>query len=445
MKMKSKPKIVMVGGGSYAWAPNLVKDMMMSEEIAGAEFVLLDIDLAAAELVETVLLRVEEKIRSGCTFRSTTDRSAALKNADYIIIAISTGDLDAMEHDIAIPEDYGIYHTVGDTSGPGGWARFFRNYAVFAELAADINRLAPKALVMNYTNPMTTLTDVLARLCRAPVIGLCHGLFENLAFIQELYKLDEKDISVRYAGLNHFFWITDIHAGGRDLLADLHRKLKRKGFTDLLRESSPDPMGFKSNRELATQLYRETGVFPYLGDRHTCEFFPAYITKKGTLREYKLIRTSIEERRKRKADRKQELQAACSGPLPESFTVRSRETAADIISAHLSGKPFIDVGNVPNIGQITNLPLGTVVETPVCIDASGITPLACGALPETVLPLVQPYAEVFNLSVKAAMTNDRELALHALRLDPVCAHLTPPRVREMGTRLLEAHKAFCTI
>ncbi len=186
-----------------------------------------------------------------------------------------------MAHDLAIPEEYGIFHTVGDTSGPGGWARMLRNFPVFAGLARDINRYAPGAMVLNYTNPMTTLTDVLARACTGPVVGLCHGLFENLEFLAAHYGLaSEADVSVNYGGVNHFFWTEpDPRARAGTCSADLRAKVRRRGFTALIRESSPDPMGFSSNRELATALFDETGVMPYLGDRHTCEFFPCYITE----------------------------------------------------------------------------------------------------------------------------------------------------------------------
>lgn len=154
----------MVGGGSVQWTANIVKDMLLTEGISNSEFILLDIDRKASDLTAAFLTRLGAELKSGARFVSTDDRKEALAGADYVIITISTGGLKAMAHDLAIPERYGIYHTVGDTSGPGGWARCIRNFGVFAELAKDIRRLAPGAVVLNYTTPMTTLTAVLARL-----------------------------------------------------------------------------------------------------------------------------------------------------------------------------------------------------------------------------------------------------------------------------------------
>jgi alpha-galactosidase/6-phospho-beta-glucosidase family protein len=441
--VKKAKKIVIVGGGSNAWTPNIVKDMLLTPAIAGSEFVLYDLNKAASDLVATFLKKLEKKLRTGSTFVSTDSRARAFDGGDYFIVTISTGGLKAMAHDLAIPEEFGIYHTVGDTSGPGGWARTLRNFPVFLDLAAEINRRAPGAMVLNYTNPMTTLTSVLARTCAGPVVGLCHGVFENLAFLTRLYGLDsESEISVDYAGLNHFFWSPRVRARGKDVAADLLRRVRKQGFTALMREVYRDSMGHSSNRELATALFDETGVMPYLGDRHTCEFFPCYITDRAAMKRYKLVRTTIEERWQGFRQRDTRLKAMVAGEIPEGFLSRSRETAADIVSAHITGNAFIDVGNVPNIGQVPNLPYGTVLETAVRVDSNGFAPICFGDLPQPVLAFVEPYANVFDTTVEACFQEDRALALRALRMDPACSRLTGERVTELGERLIGAHKAF---
>ncbi len=443
MKTASKRKIVIVGGGSYAWTPNLVKDMMLTPGIADSEFVLYDIDKPAAMLVQKYLMKLNRELKTPATFTATDNLPMAFKGAEYIIITISTGGFDAMAHDLSIPEEYGIFHTVGDTAGPGGWARLMRNFNVFKKLGEDINHYAPGAMVLNYSNPMTTLTQILCRVCTGPVVGHCHGLFENLEFFKRFYKLEAEDqISIRYAGLNHFFWMTEATTPKINIIADLERRLKKQSFTDMLRESSPDPMGFRSNRELATELFRLTGVMPYLGDRHTCEFFPQYITSRTNMKKYKLIRTTIKKRLEWFNARKKNLEKSIATELPKGSFVRSRETAADIISAHVESHSFIDVGNVPNIGQISNLPPGTVVETAVRVDRNGFSPIAFGPLPEPVLSFVEPFARGFNAGVEACFEGDRRKALTALRMDPLCSHLTADQVLEMGNRLLAAHKPF---
>ncbi|MDO9543488.1 MAG: hypothetical protein Q7J98_14375 [Kiritimatiellia bacterium] len=454
--MKRK-KIVMVGGGSNAWAPNIIKDMLLTESIKDSEFVLYDINKKASDLTRDFLTELNTRhLHAPATFISTNDRRKAFRKADYIIITISTGGLKTMAQDLSIPEKYGIYHTVGDTSGPGGWARLLRNFEVFRKMALDINHLAPGAMILNYTNPMTTLTTVLSRICEGPVVGLCHGLFSNLEFFKQVYKLrDENEIAVKYAGVNHFFWITAAKAGSRDVMADLRRRIKHTSITKIIRASISDPMGFHSNCELATELFRTTGFMPYLGDRHTCEFIPGYITSRPNMKKYRIVRTSIKERQDGFNQRERRLRVMVSrlggkGASDRNwiekhmneYLERSRETAADIIAAHSSGQSFIDVGNLPNIGQISNLPLGVVVETAMRVDRNGFTPLTFGPLPEPIHGLVAPWPIVFGMTVDACFRRDKEMALQALRLDPVCSHLNTQQVREMGERLMHAHAAY---
>jgi len=441
-----RPKIVLIGGGSYGWTPNIVKDMLLTGPLQNAQLVLYDIDKQAADLVAATLQHAQNALGTKAEIIPTDDRPRAFRRADYFVITISTGGLKAAAHDLAIPEQYGIYHTVGDTSGPGGWARLMRNFRPFQKIADGINKYAPGAVVLNYSNPLTALTKILSTICRGPVVGLCHGLFENLQFAKDFYRLpSEDDISIRYGGLNHFFWVTHLRSPEKDLLADLRRRLRSRSFTDLLRQPHMDPMGYSSNRELATELFRLTGVMPYLGDRHTCEFLPGYITSKANMRKYKLIRTSIQDRQSGFRQRRATLRKWARQGVPESFLVRSRETAADIIAAHVEGRPFIDVGNLPNIGQVANLPMGTVVETAMRVDRNGFSPIAFGPLPPLVKGFVAPCARTFDMGVEACFSGDRHLALQALRLDPVCSHLNASEVREMGTRLLRAHRQYISM
>ena len=439
----SKLKVVIIGGGSNAWVPNIVKDMLLTDGLSGAEFVLYDINKKASDLCKAFLDKLAKKLGVQATIISTDNQAAAFRNGQYFVITISTGGFDAMAHDLAIPEDYGIYHTVGDTSGPGGWARTIRNFDVFVGLAHAINKYAPGAMVLNYTNPMITLTDVLSRLCDGPVVGLCHGLFENLHFIKEFYKLESEDqIAVKYAGLNHFFWITQAHAGKTDVIADLRKRLKKTSLSKLLCTSHADPMGFSSGRDVADELFHLTDVMPYLGDRHTCEYYPWYITNKSNIRKYRIKRTSIRQRWEWFYKRQKELKDMIKGAIPEFYFKRSRETAADIISAHCQGKTFIDVGNTVNHGQISNLPMGCVVETAVRVDRNGITPISYGDLPEVVAGMIEPWTRVFGMTADACFAGDKAMALRALRLDPLCSHLNTQQTNELGMRLLDAHKRF---
>lgn len=436
-------KVVFIGGGSFAWTPKIMADMLLDPILREQHFVLYDLNRAAADLVAAFVNRLKDELKAPAKITATDNRDEAFRDADFYIVTISTGGLDAMAQDLAIPEDYGILHTVGDTSGPGGWARTIRNYKVFADLAAQFNTYAPQATVLNYTNPMTTLTDVLARHCQAPVVGLCHGAFENLELIKTMYRLEtEDDIAVVFGGLNHFFWMKALAVKGRDVMDELREQAKTRSLTQMSNPDYEDAMGFSSHHELATHLLRETGLLPYIGDRHTCEFFPNYITSPEGMQRFNLKRTPISYRREVLQTRREKLEKAIAEGIPEHYFTRSRETAVDICRARITGRNFIDVGNVPNRGQMPDLPEGGIVETLVVVNGNGFTPLVAGHFPEPVVGWLRRYDQVFRATVDACEHADREAALAALALDPVCSHLAPARIRELGERLLTAHTRY---
>ena len=137
-------KIVMIGGGSVLWTPRLGCDLLLEGALDGSELVLVDIDRTAAERTAAYLETAVKQHALHWKIR-VSGLAAALKNADLVLVSISTGGFEAMMHDYSIPEKYGIFHTVGDTVGPGGISRALRNIPVFLELAAEMNRLCPDA------------------------------------------------------------------------------------------------------------------------------------------------------------------------------------------------------------------------------------------------------------------------------------------------------------
>jgi alpha-galactosidase len=439
--MSNNPKIVMVGGGSYNWCPRLLSDLMQTPEMEGAEVAQLDPNLQAAEEVRAAGQAMAAALNRTYRLWATTDDAEAFRDADFVLITISTGGLEAMAHDLAIPEKYGIFHTVGDTAGPGGWSRTLRNVPVFVRLAQQIERYAPRAVVLNYTNPLATLTGTIARVSGLRVVGLCHGVFENYGLLEKLLDVEEKDLAVRFGGVNHFFWFLDFAVKGQPGYPLLRERLAGKTLDEALREGSTDEIGFHSYHKLCDELYSEYGYLPYVGDRHTCEFLPGYLTPSpNSLERHKLVRTSVQERYGNRDRARQWALDLAGGKVAPS--ARSRETAVDIMMAFLHGKPFTDVVNLPNVGQIDNLPRGAVVETLGLADGLGFRAIATGSLPPVLQQLVAPHCQVQLMVLEAALKGDRKLALEALMIDPLCAHLSPRQVRAMGMELMAATKGW---
>lgn len=439
------PKIVLVGGGSVNWSPKLLNDLTLTPSLGNATYVIYDKDEQAAVRMARLGDKLVRDRGLNATFGYSMDEKEAFGGADFVLITISTGDLEAMEHDLTIPEDYRIYQTVGDTVGPGGWARGLRNIPVMAELARKIERYAPGASVLNYTNPMATLTRVFYRVSGLQTVGLCHGLFEVYEALKKTFDLEsEEEIKVRFSGTNHFFWILEMRIRGEDGYALLRDKLQGRKLAELWTDGNRNPgeSSFRSNHWVCSELFEHFGYLPYIADRHTSEFLSGYLTGDArNLERYRLKRTTIAERRQYKSEGQMTLQRYLDGTdrLPDQ---RSRETAADIIDAKVSGREFIDVMNLPNAGQVRNLPNGSIVETLGVVNSLGFMPLTAGELPEPILQLVLPHVRNQDLIVEAALAGDTEQALYALYNDPLCAHLTWSEIREMGMRLLEANQPY---
>ncbi len=177
------PKITIVGGGSYSWGPLFVRDLLIAPALQDAEIVLHDIDAQALETVYSLGCAMVQQRGQGRVER-TLDLETALSGADFVILTITTGGLEAMRHDVEIPEKYGVFQAVGDTVGPGGLARALRNIPVVAALAQKMEQLCPHAWLLNYTNPMTTLCRTVSKTSSIRTIGLCHewhGVRDRLA------------------------------------------------------------------------------------------------------------------------------------------------------------------------------------------------------------------------------------------------------------------------
>jgi alpha-galactosidase len=438
--MSSKTKIVMVGGGSYNWSPRLLCDLVQTSELEGAEVVLLDLNLTAAKEMKAAIDRICADNHKKFSFTATNNEDKAFKDADFVLITISTGGLDMMRHDLKIPEKYGIYQTVGDSVGPGGWSRLLRNVPVFEKMARKIEKLAPHAVVLNYTNPMAGLTGAICEVSNLRTVGLCHGVMGTLNYLSRVMGVEEKDLSVRYGGVNHFFWILNFMAKGKDGYPLLREKL---GSSTLLKydKASKDPAGFSdNNHELFTEIFEHYGYLTYSADRHTSEFFTAYLTDHKMIEKFKLKRTSVEERKKGiEESRKFALKMAAG---KEKMLARSRETAVDIMRALVTNTPFIDVVNLPNIGQIDNLPRGAVVETLGLVDSSGFAPIGIGSMPETLRELTEVHCRIQKMTLEAALTGNKKMALEALTLDPLCAKLAPSDIKKMGLELMTATKKY---
>jgi len=435
-------KIAFIGGGSAHWVPVLTADLVLTTELSGSHIVLYDIDLEALELTCPLARRIAGEAGTGWHISATTDKDAALDGADYVIFCIRVGGVEAMRADLEIPLRYGIHQTVGDTVGPGGLSRALRHIPVAVEIAREMERRCPKAWLINLTNPMTTICRAVTKTTPVPTIGLCHEMAGVISRIAAILEVEEKELSLKAAGINHFVWILEMRARGRDGFALLREYLAEHSPFEFVTEL--DEANFHSSFEdrmaLKFLLFLRYGALPAAGDRHLAEFFPHFLTEAtGWGRRYGILPTTYEFRRQELDYHREKARQmlAQEGPLP---LTRSQEQVAGVIAALATGNPARFVVNFPNRGQVTNLPLDAVVEGFAYVGAGGVEPICVGPLPPAIQEFVMGHVLRQEMIVEAALRGDRELALQALSGDPLVSNWES--VPRMLDEMLAANREY---
>src|SRR4249919_2967518 len=168
------PKVTIIGGGSSSFVPLLIRRLMQSPALGASHVTLMDVNEGRLGVMQSLADKLIASEGSSLRVDSTTDQRDSLVDATFVIAAISVGGMDAWANDLEIPGRYGIVMHVGDSIGPGGILRAFRNAPALAQVARNAAEVAPNAYIFNYTNPAPI--EALAMRTAAPSVksfGLC--------------------------------------------------------------------------------------------------------------------------------------------------------------------------------------------------------------------------------------------------------------------------------
>jgi alpha-galactosidase len=422
-------KIAYLGGGSRGWARHLMQDLALCPDLTG-EVALYDINMQAAlanVALSEWLLR-QPGIVSQWRYSAVSTLEDALAGADFVVCSVQPGPLEAMEADLAIPAKYGRIYPVGDTTGAPGLMRGLRAALIYADFGRAILRHCPNAWVINYTNPMTICTRTLYK--AAPGIkafGCCHEVFssqELLAGLVERYlgapKPDRHEIEVNVTGINHFTWVDRATWRGHDLLALLREHLRQPG---VLREYTRAEVEgwnsyFRNGDQVKFQLFQRYGALAAAGDRHLAEFSPGWLLDEESVYRHGFSLTPIAYRYARWAEAPAQTEALMAGKTPLNLKPSGEEGVRQMLALLGRGDLMTNV-NLPNSGQIANLPMQAVVETNAYFSQDSVRPLTAGPLSDGLLNLIAPHVRNQELIVEAALTRNLDLAFQAIYSDPL--------------------------
>ena len=453
----SEVQIAYIGGGSRGWAWGLMSDLVSASDISG-QVRLYDIDKTAAEnnVIIGHKFNSAEGARSHWDYVATNTLGEALDGADFVVISILPGTFDEMESDVHTPEKYGIYQSVGDTVGPGGIVRALRSIPMFEVIAKAIKEHCPKAWVINYTNPMTVLMRTLYRVFpQIKAFGCCHEVFGTqkllAAMVTDKYGIADiprEDIHVEVTGVNHFTWLTKAQYRNMDLFplyAEYSAKYAESGFA---RPGSGDEnwmnSAFSCNHRVKFDLFNRFGAIAAAGDRHLAEFCEGkwYLESPEKVREWHFGLTPVSWRKEDLKKRLEKGRRRASGE-DEVKLSRTGEDGVNQIRALLGLHTMVTNVNLPNMGQISNLPQGAVVETNAVFTADSVTPLMAGELPQAIYPLIARIVGEQETVVEAALSRDLSMAFRAFVNDPLVT-VDTATAKALFDEMIENTKAYLT-
>lgn len=449
-----KIKIAYIGGGSKAWARVFMTDLALAEGICG-EIALFDIDVPAAELNKQIGARINDDPNtvSKWDYKVYTELGAALDGADFVACSILPGTFDEMESDVHLPEEYGIYQSVGDTVGPGGVLRAMRTVPIYEGFAREIKKHCPNAWVINLTNPMTactkTLYDVFPEI---KAFGCCHEVFHAQEFLScvaheilGVPRPPRSEILIDACGVNHFTWITEANWNGHDMLKILPEfidKFYDMGYCERL-DTPPDGYhddSFLYGNKVKMDLFNRFGVLAAAGDRHLVEFMNNawYIKDKAAVDEWQYHLTTVAYRKKDRITKIEQSRRIADG-LEKIEVKRSDEEVVELMKALLGIIPAkVSNANVINVGQMVGLPMGSIVETNCVFSLGSVKPITAKPLPGDVNALVLRNALNIENAYYGIKNRDMRAIFEAFANQPLCSNLTTARAKELFKRMVNA-------
>jgi alpha-galactosidase len=368
---------------------------------------------------------------------ATLDRAKALDGADGVLITILAGGVPVWRTDIEIPMEFGVDINIGDTRGPSGIFRTLRTMPVMLDIARDIERLAPRAIVLNYTNPMAMLCRGVQGETGLQFTGLCHSVQGTASMLAKWIGAAENEIDYVCAGINHQAWYLSYRWKGEDAYP-------------LIREAMKKPEIY-NEEQVRNEMFLHLDYYVTESSGHNSEYCAWFRKRKDLIEKYCTTGTGwnpghhayiVDHYLKREDTWAKEIEdwlALETIPLE-----RGHEYAASIFNATIGdGTLFEFNGNVRNFGLIDNLPEGCCVEVPVLASRRGMQPMHVGPLPAQLAILNNTSARCEELAVEGAIEGDPRKVFHAICMDPLTsAVLSLAEIKEMTDRMFEQNKPW---
>ena len=435
-----KQRITFVGAGSTIFALTLLRDICAYRSLVDIEIILFDLDSKRLESTYRVALQLLKQVEPARNIhvRATLERNEALQDANFVLVMFQIGGYrPSTVLDFEIPKKYGLRQTIGDTLGIGGIMRALRTIPILLELTAELQRLAPNALLINYANPMAMNCRALALAGNVAAVGLCHSIPITTQQLADDLQLPLNEIDYLVAGINHLAFYLRLEHKGQDLYPALRAFMNSKRFPPHRPTIGKDMVD-----HLRYELMDRVGYFVTESSEHLSEYLPWFIKRnyQELVEQYQLPLDEYPRRCEAQIAEWQELQKQLAKDSAALEISKSNDYGIQIIESIINNHPRKVYANLPNRDSIRNLPYEAIVEIPALVDGIGPQPTQIGELPPQLAALIQSNINVQELTARAAVERRREYVYHAAMMDPhTAAELSLDEIYAMVDELLEAH------
>ncbi len=393
--MAESSKIVILGGSSVA-TPALIE--ALQRQLAPSKTLHIVLHGRTHDKLDPVT-HVMQQMALGCDWlkvSATTDLAEALDGADYVINQIRVGGLAARAFDETFPIPLGIPGE--ETVGPGGFANSLRTVPQVVKLTQEIERHAPDALLLSFTNPASVIQYAVTRTSSVRVIGLCDGPVTMTAQAATALGLEPSSLSVDYVGMHHFGFITRVIHDGQDVTQAMLDGLERVTSLDM-----------------DIDLVRALGLLP-------TPYFKYFIHADRILERQ---RNQKQSRAEQLLDIERDLltEYASSSGKPAGLSKRGAKwydaIIAPVLMTLINGNRSPFIVNVVNGSTQSWLPSDAIIETPCIIENSTIRPLAIPSPSRELQARITLNCAYEQLMVEAILEQSEAKALRALTLSPL--------------------------
>jgi len=419
-------KVAFIGAGSVVFSKNLTGDILSFPEFGSATLSYMDIDEERLEVGAALCRKMAKACGASPTILATTDRRKALEGADFVINMVQIGGFDSTLVDFEIPRKYGLNFTIADTTGPGGVFRALRTFPLLKGLTTDMMAVCPRAVLLNYSNPMSMNMQTITRTSDIRAVGLCHSVQGTLNQIMGYINVNPEDVDFVCAGINHMAFYLRLMKGAEDLYPKLFGAMGRAEV-------------YNTNK-VRFELMKRLGHFVTESSEHNAEYSPHFIPRgKGYYAKYDVPIDEYLRRCDGIVDEFERMKTLAANDSPMDVH-KSPEYGSTIIHSMSTGKPSVVYGNMPNRGAISNLPDDAIAEAPTLVDRAGLQFTTVGALPPQLIGYMQPHVTQHELFIRAALEGRRDHIYQAAMFDPLtAATLTLDQIVDMCDELIAGH------